>query len=313
MKTEQSTEVMSIYKKILLGVMLACAGITFFFAQSVLWVNHTVFNQKAFVEITTNVLMTQESRDAIAKSIVDKSLQNKPVANRLLGDRAVTFVSGLLGSDISEKVLERSSGAVYGYVTSPNRQDIAIDLSAIKQPLAAIVSFSESRGRTVNFDPTAIPDNITLVESDELPKVNEYIQKLMVLGALLWISTIALFSAYIFSSKRERIRRFYYSALTIAGVAILSIFAGPFVPSAISSYVSNIQFRGIASDLTAAYLHPFIKQMYLTLILTALVALLVRFRWIFPSIWQSLQAAADKRKSTPEVAKKPKKAKKSKR
>lgn len=307
MKAEQSNQTRSIYKRIFLGVVLACAGITFFFAQSVLWVNHIVFNQKAFVDITTNVLTTQESRDAVAKIIVDQSLQNRPVANRLLGDRAVTFVSGLLGSDISEKILQNASGTVYGYVTSPNRQDIALDLSAIKQPLAAIVSFSESRGREVNFDPSAIPEKITLVKSDELPKVNEYIQKLLVLGALLWISTIALFSVYIFSSKRDRIRRFYYSALTIAGVALFAIFAGPFVPSAVSSYVSNIQFRGIINDLTAAYLQPFTKQMYLTLLLTAFVTLLVRFRWIFSSAWQAVQAAADKRKKAPE--KKPKKSK----
>lgn len=285
----------SLRQRLLRIALLSIGGISLFLAQSTLWVNHVIFNQETFTKTTTEVILSQRSRDAISQSIVDKAFENRPVADRLVGDRAVTFISSMLESDISEKALTKVADKSYAYITSSDRQDIAIDLSAIKDPLAGIISFAESRGREVKFDAASIPDKITLIESDELPDIASYIRLMIIASGILWLTVISTFSAYIFISRQGRIKRLYSVGLTIIIVSLLSLSSGPFVPPVISSFVANIQLRGVVNDLVVAYLQPFLNQMYLTILLTGLVLLIVRFRWIFVSAWHAAYDAVNNR------------------
>lgn len=296
-KKQESPKTISTKQKIVRIALISLGGISLFFAQSTLWVNNVIFDQQTFTEITTRELQTQESRDAIAQTVVDRAFEGRPVADRLIGDRAVTFVSGLLGSDLSEKVLTRAASSGYAYVTSPDRQDLAIDLSAIKEPLAGIISFAESRGREVSFNPSNIPDTVTLVESDDIPEVYSFIRILLISNFFLWLAALSTFAGYIFISKNDRIKRIYMVGLVIVITSIFGLLSGPFVPPAVSSFVGNIQLRGLVSDLTSAYLAPFISQMYLTLLLTGIVMLIVRFRWIFIRGWQAAYDAINKKVS----------------
>lgn len=79
--------------------------------------------------------------------------------------------------------------------------------------------------------------------------------------------------------------------------SLVGLLTGPFVPSVVSSFVSNIQLRSLVSDLTSAYLSPFMSQMYGTLLLTGIAMLLVRFRWVFLRGWNAAYEAVNKKVS----------------
>ncbi len=260
-------------------------------AQSTIWINNTIFNQASFTEKTTTVLLSQESRDSIASAVVDRAFEGRPVADRLLGDRATSFVSNLLGSDISTAVLERVSAKTYSYLTTPDREDIAIDLSAIRDPLSGIISFVENQGREVAFDPESIPSEIVLVESDELPNLAPYVKLSAVLAGLLWLITLGAFAGYIFSSRQRRLHRLYVTLWAVIGVSAIGLASGPFVPPAISSFVANIQLRSVVGDLTLAYLQPFWQQLFITIGIAVAGLLVVRFRWVFSRGWNALLQA----------------------
>ncbi len=285
-------------------VLLAVLAFSMFFAQSALWVNHIVFNQQAFVDISTRVITSESSRNAIAQTVVDKALADRPVAERLVGDRAANFISGLLGSDISQNVLNKVSNSAYAYMTSSNRQDIAIDLSSIQQPITQLVAFAQSQGRETRIQPENIPEKITLVRSDELPDIAKYMRQMIIASFFLWLSTLASLLLYVlWGDAKKRVRRIYFAGTVIIAVSLIGLSAGPYLPSVIASFVDNINLRGVINDLTSAYLAPFTQQMYVTILITGIILLAVRFRWIFVKSWNSAQSAISRSISSKQAKK----------
>ena len=242
-----------------------------------------------------STITKEPNRRAISQAIVDKIFADRPLADKLIGDRSVNLISEMLNSDLSQKTLNRVASSGYAYVTSKDRQDIAVDLTAIKQPISTIVSLAESRGRDVKIDPSKIPDKITIINSSELPQVSNYIRNMLIAGLFLWLTVILTFSIFIFINRKTLVKQLYIVGSVIIGVSILALFTGPFLPSIISSFVNNINLRTVVTDLASAYLSPFYQQLYLTILITSLTLLAIRFRWIFIKSWQASYQAINKK------------------
>lgn len=266
------------WKKVVGGVLLALGMITFFLAQSTLWVSNNFFNENQFVGTVKEVLATEESRQAISGTIVHSALENNPVAEQLIGKQLTALVSGLLGSDLAGQVFDRVAHRTYAYLTSSDRQDIAINLTSIKEPLAALVAIVERTGREVQFDPTTIPDVVTLVESDSLPDFSQYIRTMLFASGLLWFATIASFAAYIYLYRNKLVRSIYVVGWSIIAVCAVALLTGPFIPPAIASLVNLIEIRGVVEALAVAFFEPFKVQLLSTVVIAALVMLVVSLR-----------------------------------
>jgi len=277
-KAAVQEEVPQTWKKVLSGVLLTLGAITFFLAQSTLWVSNNFFNEDVFVGTVQEVLSTEESRQAIANTIVHTALENNPVAEQLIGKQATALVTGLLGTDIVGQLFDRVAHRAYAYLTSSNRQDIAINLESVKDPLTKIVAIAERGDRDVKFDPSKIPDSITLVDSESLPDISAYIRMILFASGLLWFATIASFVTYIYLNRMRLVRSIYWVGASIIIVSLIGLFSGPFIPPAIASLVNVIEVRSVVEDLTEALLYPFQVQLLSGMVITALVLLLVSLR-----------------------------------
>ena len=273
--TEQTSPT---WKKVVGGVLLALGMISFFLAQSTLWVSNNFFNENQFISTTQSVLRTEESRQAIAGTIVHSALQNNPVAEQLIGKQLTALVNGLLGSDIAGQLFDRVAHRTYAYLTSSDRQDIAINLTSIKEPLTTLVGIVERTGREVQFDPSNIPDTITLVESDSLPDFSAYIRAMLFASALLWFITVLSFVSYIYLYRSKWLRSVYIVGWSIITVCLLALLSGPFVPPAIASLVNMIEIRGVVEDLTVAFMEPFKVQLLSTMVIVGSVMLVLSLR-----------------------------------
>lgn len=271
-------------------VLLLAAGILLFLAESAFWVNRTVFDQATFTNITTTALLSQSSRDALATAIVDKALADRPVLQRTVGDRATRLVSSLLGSDLSNQAVTALSNRTYAYVTAANRQDIKLDLTAVKAPVSKIVDLVEDSGREVNIDPNRIPDEIVLISSATFPDLSGTVQRMLWLGPLLWFGMLAAFTAYIYIGRRDYARRVYFACLTVAIVAVIGLLLYPFVPPPVAAAVPNIELRPVVTNLTSGFLAPFKTQMWWLLGIAAVVALLFNQRFNFLKLVRSLES-----------------------
>jgi hypothetical protein len=277
-KVAQPVETSDIWKKWVGGILIALGMITFFLAQSTLWVSNNFFNEDTFVGTVQNVLSTEQSREAISSTIVHNTLQNNPVAEQLIGKQLTALVNGLLGSDIAGQVFDRVAHRTYAYLTSTNRQDITIDLTSIKDPLTVLVGLIERTGRDVKFNPSNIPDKITLVESDSLPDVGRYIRIVMFASGILWLTTIVAYVAYIYLYRKKLVRSLYIVGWSILAVCAFALASGPFIPPAIASLVNLIDIRGVVEDLTKAFLEPFQVQLLSTAVVVAFIMLIISLR-----------------------------------
>lgn len=268
--------------------LLVAAAIMLFLAQSAYWVNHTVFDKANFTSITTNALLSQSSRDAIATTVVNKSLENRPVIKKVVGEKAISLTSGLLGSDFASQAVTTLTGKTYAYATAPDRQDIKIDLTAIKTPIAGIVSLAQSRGVDIPQTQYQIPDEIVLLQSDSFPDLSGAVKAMLWLGPLFWLGTIILFGLYIYIGRLDYARRVYMAGLAAIIVAVLGLLANPFIPPPIAAAVPNIDLRPVAENLATGFLAPFKTQMYYMLGITLVVLLAFNQRFNLLAIINSL-------------------------
>lgn len=254
--------------------ILIIASVCLFLAQSAFWINHSIFDQATFSNTVTTTILDEPNREAIATAVVDQALQNRPVLKRVVGTRAESLVSGLLGSDLSNQLVSTISNKAYAYTTAPNRKDIAIDLTAVKTPLATIVTLAENNGANIALDPQQIPDQIVLVQKDAFPDLSGAVKKMLWVGPLLWLSTIGLFALYIYLGRKVYAKRVYTVGAAISVVAILGILTRPFIPPTVAAAVPNITLRPVLESLASNFIAPFTTQMWYMLIAT-LLALIV--------------------------------------
>ncbi len=282
------------WKTFVAPVLLFIGAVCLFLALSATWLSTTVFDQKFFTETTKKVLATSKSREAIANVIVDKAFTNSPLLQRVAGTQATSLVSGLLDSDLAGTLYSRTINTSYAYLTSPNQEDVVIDLTSIKAPLSDMVFFAKLIGREIQFEPSSIPDEIVLLSADSLPDLYAYVRLIVMFNALFWIISAASFTGYIFIKKSGRARRIYHVCLAGVIVAVIGLITGPFVPSAIASFVEVIGIRTIIVDVTNAFLQPFAVMLWTTLAVTALVTLVVRLRHQIQSLYVKILSRLQK-------------------
>lgn len=254
--------------------MLVVGGIMLFLAQSTYWINHTVFDQESFTQITTDALLVEESRDALAREVVGRALAERPLLERAIGSQAQSLIGGLLGTDLSTRVISGLAYSVYGYVTAPNRQDLTFDLSPIQQPIASLMDVLKKANVDVADQVPTIPGEIVIVESDSLPDVARVIRVALIAGPMLWIASAALFVGYVLLDRKRYAPRIYIALGTIGVVGILALYFGPYIPQIVASYIAAIDLRVVAVNLVNGLLTPFTQQIWVMLAIASLCALI---------------------------------------
>ncbi len=255
-------------------LLVLIASVSLFLAQSSYWINHTVFNQQNFSSLVTGALLEPTSRDAIASQVVDTALQNRPVLTKLIGDRAEKLVSSLLGSDFSTQAINRVVNATYKYLTTPDRQDIKIELAGITTPISTILNLVQQGDSNVAQTIDSIPDEIVLVQSSAFPNLSGAVSTMLWLGPLFWLLALVGFGIYIYLYRKRYAMAVYIVGSSIVVVALIGIFTRPALPPPVASLIPISNLRPVIENVSDAFLEPFQMQMIIMLVVT-LVALLI--------------------------------------
>jgi len=264
------------------------ASVALFFAQSSYWVNHSIFNQQNFSTIATEAVLQPDSRDAIASTVVDRTLEDRPVVQRLIGDRAQKLVSSLLASDFSTQAVSRVVSATYKYITTSDRQDIVIELAGIKAPVSKIITLVQPEDSDLATTVDSIPDEILLVESDSFPDLSRLVTTMLWVGPLMWLAALGLFAGFIYMHRRKYARAVYIVGLSIGLVALFGILTRPFVPPPIASLLPRSDLRPVVQNISDAFLAPFQAQMVIMLIVVAVAIALFSLRKVIARQFQRL-------------------------
>lgn len=266
-------------------LLILVASISLFLAQSSYWVNHTVFNQQNFSTLVSGAVLEQSSRDAIASQVVDKALQDRPIAQRVIGDRAQNLVSSLLGSDFATQAINKVVNVTYTYITTPNRQDIKIELAGVTAPILAVLNLVQASDSNAAQKVESIPDEIVLVDSDAFVDLSGVVSMMLWVGPLFWLLTIAGFALYIYIHRQTYARAVYVVGASIIIIAILGMLTRPILPAPISSMVPISNLRPVIENVTDAFLIPFQTQMASMLFVTVIALIIFSqrhalLRWV---------------------------------
>jgi hypothetical protein len=287
---------MNKFKKYIPFFALSLAGIFLLLAQSASWTLNILYDRQAFVSISTSVIQKEKNRLAIAERIIEGALSDKPLVNRLVGKQASSLVAGLLGTDLAQRSIQTIADKSYGFVTSPNPQPITIDLTSIKRPIAGLVSLAENNGTDISFDLQTVPDQIVLVETENIPEFHRYGVTLLWIAPLLWMASIVIFGTYLYRGRRVFAKRFYIVASVIAITALIGLLSGPVLPPPVAALVPNVSSRIVVEDLLTSFLAPFMKQMMITLLLTAVVVVLFATRDRISALFYGLYKKTETKK-----------------
>ena len=234
------------------------AGFLLFIANSALWVNRTLFNADTFTSITSQALLSDSSRNAIAGEVVDVALQNRPLVKNVIGDTVSKLISGLLNTNQAEAAVSKVISKIHLAVTSANPQNIEFDLSGIKATAEKIITLIGKEETTTNV--SNIPDTIVILDVSNMPKFYQYAT------LFLWMAPLALIGAAIILIRPHvKLRRLDMKVLTLQGVSILGVsllalLVGPLFRPPLLAQVSSENLRTVTENIYNAFITTFNSQ-----------------------------------------------------
>lgn len=238
------------------------AGILLFVSNSAIWVNRQIFNDKAFTETAVTSITSQSSRDAIAAKITDEALKDRPKVQNVIDDSLIKLISGLLDGDRVQTVLSKSVSKLNIYLTSPNQEDVAVDITGIKDTINKLIAVS---GRGENTGPAQqklenAPDQIVLIEEKNIPDFYNYGVAMSLLAPLAFLGAIILL-VYPYIKNRSK----YLAIMLVQGSAValfglLALLIGPLLrPIALGS-IQDPNSRVVAGNLYDSFISTFNNQ-----------------------------------------------------
>ena len=250
----------SLWQRYRTAVMLVVVGGLITIAQTAWWVSHTIYDTKTFAIITTAVLTSESSRDAIANEVVNQSFANKPILRAALGKTAVKLVSGLLATDQANSAIQRSSEKIQSVLTSSSKDNVDLNLVPLKRALIVISTIAEKADRPVDIQPSEMPDTVTILNRNNLPNLFRIYQILLFVAPLCIVIALTLV-IYLFYLKRDHI----YIAILQIGIMLVTItgiglITGPLVRPPVLSLISSTNVRVIVGNLYDGFIQPFYTQ-----------------------------------------------------
>lgn len=237
------------------------AGVFILIANTALWINRYMFDSENFTTTAVTSLTSESSRNAIATEITDQALKDYPKIKSVVDDTAINFISSLLDSNRTEKVLTGAVSRLQIFLTSPKREPVVIDLTTAKDLIGRLIEVS-GREDEARIDPASIPDQITLFNPDNFPNFYGAGVTLSWLSPLLGLSTVALL-AWPYVKNRDRYKELLLlQGICIALSGILALLIGPLVRPVVLGNIQSANMRVVVSNLYDAFTSAFNAQSY---------------------------------------------------
>jgi energy-converting hydrogenase Eha subunit E len=263
------------YKKVVWVSLIA--GLLLLITNSAVWVNRQIFNASNFTSIVTESITSESSRAAIAQNITDKIFAERPIAKRVAGDFSTKIIGGLLNTDQFSNVLSTAAERMQVYVTSDNQEDVTVELGAVKDIITQLTAVSESLGREASIDSNNIPDQILLIEEENVPDLYS------VSVIMLWLAPVTLVGAllllaYPYFKKWGKPNKILLSqGAIIIAVSFMGYLVGPLFRPPVLSQI-NVENRVVIGNLYDAFIATYNNQT-ISLTLIGLALIIIGLAW----------------------------------
>ena len=229
-------------------------------ANSAFWVHRNFFNPEQFSNIATTSITSESSRQAIAGNLSNRLYEDRPVLKNVLGNTTTNILSGLLGTDQSQKALGIAIERLHTSVTSPEQESVVIDLSGIKSTASKLTAAinTQADGQRIN----SLPDEITLVDRDNIPDFYQYGVLFLWLGPIALVACIALLAWPYIKKLQGFLEIMVIQGGLVAISSALSLLIGPLVQPPLLARIADSNARTVTGNLYQAFIATFNMQLF---------------------------------------------------
>lgn len=270
-------------------ILIVLATILIMFFCFSFWLNKYIFDPQNFKRVTTDAILQEDSREAIASEVVDAALENNPLVKEVIGEKVESLVSNLLESNVSRTLFEEAALVIQKIITSPKREEIAIDTTVIKgflEPLAEVVSPDDPDALKVED----VPDKIVLIQEGGVPSISTFGDIVFWVAPVTLIFSILIFAYVLYASvdRRWALRVSGY-ALIISSV-IVSVLPYLFTPAIFAS-ATNENMKIILTNIYFAFLSKFVLQHFFIIVVAVIMLVLG-----YGKMWEKLDSSKNNSK-----------------
>ncbi len=230
-------------------------------ANSAIWVNRTMFDTKEFTTVTSQALLSQSSRNALAGEIVDTALQSQPAARAVVAEPATNFIAGLLNTQQAQNALNAVVGKVQILFTSKRPEPITYDLSGIKTTITKLLTLANKDEAVVKVD--QVPDTITIFKN--IDKIPSFYQAGVVLTFVAPLAFLLALFLLVWPHVKKRYptnKLLVGQGIAVSTAGLLALLVGPLFKPPVLAQVNQQNLRIVVENVYNAFIATFNSQTY---------------------------------------------------
>ncbi len=235
------------------------AGFFLIIANSALWANRYIFDTDNFTSTAVTSITSESSRKALATEITDRALADYPKASAIVGDKAASLLTGLLGSDTVEKITTKAVSKLQVFLTSPVREPVEYNFVGLKETITKLIEVTGREDET-RIDVTKIPDSVTLFDPADYPNFYNASVTLNWLSPIAFLGAVALIG-WPYAKRRTQFRWTLLSqGVIIVGAGLFAMLLGPLFRPLLLGEIQSPNVRVIVGNLYDAFIATFNSQ-----------------------------------------------------
>ncbi|HYI14235.1 MAG TPA: hypothetical protein VEX37_02515, partial [Thermomicrobiales bacterium] len=201
------------------------------------WLELNLVNSSRFVSTTTEVLDQEDVRLALADRIVERLLEERPIADAVAGDAIERVIAGILGGTRFQEILASIASQLHQMIMTGDRPTITIE-SRLLQVLVVAVARVIAPEQADNLEIEDGTLEIELFAQRDIPTLEPYIDVLRWGGFIASVIAIGLMALVIMlgDDRHAAVRR---CGTTVVIAALLLLIVVPVLRVWMVSQVEN--------------------------------------------------------------------------
>lgn len=249
------------------SLLLAGGALLILLANLFVWLNRTVFDTANFSSLTTESLTSEQSRRAIANSVVDRALTDRPILNSIAGDELAILVTAILGSNQAQGAIERLSAALHAYIVSDSRTVVTFDLVPLKETIALLAGIAGRQGSVQVVRVEDLPDSVVLLDRRNVPSLHGIKTLSAVAAPIAVLGGTVLLGTYAYLRREQLLAVARRIGIALGAAELVSLVIIASLKPVVVANVPNPDMQSILASLTSALTAPLQSQSVLLLVL----------------------------------------------
>lgn len=234
------------------------------------WYSNNILNQEKFVATTTQVLQSEEVRNALSNQIIDTVKSNRPIIGSLTAPILTKVIAGIMDSNLYANVNTKLAQELHLQLTSANPRELTIELKPTKDLLAPLFEKTDSDLLK------SIPDNLIVIRKSQIPSLYQFGTILTILGPILLISALIILG-YLWVKVVDKRNFIVILSLCFSATALVIYFLVPTIGNIAIAQADSANIATIISEVYYAFTSSIITFASQVLIVSLIIALAAKF------------------------------------